>query len=208
MRAALTGSCTSTTSSAPRLPDPGAGPRAARGRRIGSGPPPGKPPDAKLLRRVRLVLLDVDGVLTDGRLWFGPDGKEWKSFHVHDGLAIVRAIAAGLVVAVLSSRRSAAVACRCAELGLTEVHQGVSDKLTAYEALARRHGCRDEVVGAMGDDLADLPVLRRVALPVAPANAVAEVRRAVRWVTVQPGGAGAVRETLETILRAQGRWRS
>jgi 3-deoxy-D-manno-octulosonate 8-phosphate phosphatase (KDO 8-P phosphatase) len=145
-------------------------------------------------------------VLTDGRLWLGPDGEEWKSFHVHDGLAIVRAIAAGLVVAVLSSRRSAAVARRCAELGLTEVHQGVSDKLTAYRALSRSHGCRDEVVAAMGDDLADLPVLRRVALAVAPANAVPEVRRAVGWVTRQPGGAGAVREALEAILRAQNRW--
>ena len=121
-------------------------------------------------------MLDVDGVLTDGRLWLGPHGEEWKSFHVHDGLAIVRAIAAGLVVAVVSARQSAVVARRCAELGVTEVHQGVSDKLTAYQDLSRRHGCRDEVVAAMGDDLADLPVLGRVALAVAPADAVPEVR--------------------------------
>lgn len=145
-------------------------------------------------------------MLTDGRLWLGPDGEEWKSFHVHDGLAIVRAIAAGLVVAVVSSRQSAAVARRCTELGVTEVHQGVSGKLAAYQALCRRHGCRDEVVAAIGDDLADLPVLERVGLAVAPADAVPEVRRAVRWVTRRPGGAGAVREAVETILKAQNRW--
>jgi 3-deoxy-D-manno-octulosonate 8-phosphate phosphatase (KDO 8-P phosphatase) len=107
---------------------------------------------------------------------------------------------------VVSSRASAAVARRCAELGLAEVHQGVRDKLAVYEALRDRHGCRDDNVAAMGDDLADLPILRRAGLTVAPANAVAEVRRAVRWVTQQPGGAGAVREAVEAILRAQDRW--
>ena len=151
MKAAPTGSSTSTISSAPRLPD-----RDARAREppadaeTGSGPRPGKSQRLELLRRVRLVMLDVDGVLTDGRLWLGPDGEEWKSFHVHDGLAIARAIAAGLIVAVVSSRQSAAVAHRCKELGVTEVHQGVSDKLTVYEALCRRHGCRDEAVAAIG----------------------------------------------------------
>jgi 3-deoxy-D-manno-octulosonate 8-phosphate phosphatase (KDO 8-P phosphatase) len=155
---------------------------------------------------VRLVVLDVDGVLTDGRLWLGPAGEEWKSFHIHDGLAMARAVRAGLPVAVLSSRASAAVARRCAELGLTEVHQGAADKLPVYEALRDRLGCRDPDVAAIGDDLADLPVLRRVGLPVAPVDAVPEVRRAVRWITRRPGGAGAVREALEAILRAQGRW--
>ena len=169
-------------------------------------PHPGKAPTLELLRRIRLVLLDVDGVLTVGRLWLGPAGEEWKSFHVHDGLAITRAIATGLIVAVVSSRQSTAVARRCKELGVTEVHQGVSDKLTVYEALCRRHRCRDEGVAAIGDDLADLPVLGRVALAVAPADAVPEVRPAAGWVTRQPGGAGAVREALEAILRAQNRW--
>ncbi len=181
-------------------------PRRAGRRRNGAGPIAGEPPADTLLRRVRLVLLDVDGVLTDGRLWVGPAGEEWKSFHVHDGLAITRAVAVGLVVAVVSSRASPAVARRCAELGLEDVHQGVPDKLTVYEALRARHRCRDDDVAAMGDDLADLPVLRRAGLSVAPGDAVPEIRRAVRWVTRQPGGAGAVREALETILRAQGRW--
>jgi 3-deoxy-D-manno-octulosonate 8-phosphate phosphatase (KDO 8-P phosphatase) len=155
---------------------------------------------------VRLVLLDVDGVLTDGRLWLGPGGEEWKSFHVHDGLAMARAIAAGLVVAVVSSRTSAAVARRCAELGLEEVHQGVLDKLALYVSLRDRHGCRDDNVAAMGDDLVDLPVLARAGLAVAPGDAVSEVRRAAGWVTRHPGGGGAVREVIEAILKAQGRW--
>jgi 3-deoxy-D-manno-octulosonate 8-phosphate phosphatase (KDO 8-P phosphatase) len=155
---------------------------------------------------VRLVVLDVDGVLTDGRLWLGPGGEEWKSFHVHDGLAIVRAIAAGLPVAVVSSRASPAVRRRFRALGLREVHQGVADKLAVYERLLARVGCRDPEVAAMGDDLADLPLLRRAGLPVAPADAVPDVRRAARWVTRRSGGAGAVREVLEAILRSQRRW--
>jgi 3-deoxy-D-manno-octulosonate 8-phosphate phosphatase (KDO 8-P phosphatase) len=159
-----------------------------------------------MLRRVRLVVLDVDGVLTDGRLWVGPAGEEWKSFHVHDGLAIVRAVRGGLTVAVVSSRSSAAVARRCAELGVLEVHQGVADKVEVYDALRARLGCRDADAAAMGDDLADLPLLARVGLPVAPADAAPEVRRTARWVTGRPGGAGAVREALEAILRAQDRW--
>jgi 3-deoxy-D-manno-octulosonate 8-phosphate phosphatase (KDO 8-P phosphatase) len=164
------------------------------------------PPAAARLRRVRLVVLDVDGVLTDGRIWLGPAGEEWKSFHVHDGLALARAAAAGLVVAVVSSRTSGAVARRCAELGLSEVHQGVPDKLTVYEALRARHRCRDEDVLVMGDDLADLPVLGRAGLSAAPADAVPQIRRAVGWVTGRPGGGGAVREVVEAVLRAQGAW--
>jgi 3-deoxy-D-manno-octulosonate 8-phosphate phosphatase (KDO 8-P phosphatase) len=163
-------------------------------------------PGRRTLRRVRLVVLDVDGVLTDGRLLLGPSGAEWKAFHVHDGLAMARAVAAGLPVAVVSSRSAAAVARRCAELGVTEVHQGVRDKLRVWDGLIARHRCREAEVAYMGDDLPDLPLLRRVGLPIAPLDAVAEVRRAVRWVTRRPGGGGAVREVLEAILRAQGRW--
>jgi len=164
----------------------------------------GRPPAARL-RRVRLLVLDVDGVLTDGGLYAGPDG-EWKRFHVHDGLALARAAAAGLPVAVVSSRRSEAVARRCAELGVAEVHQGVGDKLAVYEALRARHRCADADVAGMGDDLPDLPLLRRVGLAIAPADAVPAVRRAAHWVTRAPGGNGAVREALEALLRARGAW--
>jgi len=166
---------------------------------------PGRRPSPARLRRIRLVILDVDGVLTDGGLYYGPDG-EWKRFHVHDGLAMSRAVAAGLRIAVVSSRRSEAVARRCAELALDEVHQGVGDKLALYETLRARHGCRATEVACMGDDLADVPVLRRVGLAVAPADAVAEVRRIAHWVSRAPGGQGAVREVLEAILRARGAW--
>lgn len=145
-------------------------------------------------------------MLTDGRLYLGPAGDEWKAFHVHDGLAMARAITAGLPVAIVSSRESVAVTRRCAELGLTEVHQGVRDKLLVLEALCRRYGCQDGEVACMGDDLADLPVLRRVGLAMAPADAVPEVRRTADWVSRHPGGAGAVREVLEGILRARGLW--
>jgi 3-deoxy-D-manno-octulosonate 8-phosphate phosphatase (KDO 8-P phosphatase) len=161
---------------------------------------PGRPSAARL-RRIRLLVLDVDGVLTDGALYCGPDGAEWKRFH-----ALGRAVAAGFPVAVVSSRRAEAVSRRFAELGLTEVHQGVEDKLRVYEALRARHGCIDAEVACMGDDLADLPVLRRVGLPVAPADAVPAVRRVARWVSRAAGGQGAVREVLEAILRARGLW--
>ena len=165
-----------------------------------------RPPSQARLGRIRLLVLDVDGVLTDGGLYYGPDGEECKRFHVHDGLALGRAVAAGFPVAVVSARRSAAVARRCAELGLAEVHQGVADKVAVYEDLRARHGCRDAEVACMGDDLADLPLLRRAGLAVAPADAVPEVRRAARWVSRAPGGRGAVREVLEAILRARAAW--
>ncbi len=165
----------------------------------------GRPPRASL-RRVRLLILDVDGVLTDGRIYMGPSGEEWKSFHVHDGLALAQAVAVRFPVALISSRSSAAVARRCAELGVAEVHQGAADKLSIYEAIRERHGCRDGEVACMGDDLGDLPVLRRVGLAVAPADAVVEVRQAVHWVSRGRGGRGAVREVLEAILRAHEAW--
>jgi 3-deoxy-D-manno-octulosonate 8-phosphate phosphatase (KDO 8-P phosphatase) len=163
-------------------------------------------PPARVLRRIRLVVLDVDGVMTDGGLYYGPTGEEWKRFDVKDGLALARAVTAGLGVAIVSARRSAAVARRCAELGVVEVHQAVGDKLAAYERLRARHGCQDAEVACMGDDLADLAVMRRAGLAVAPADAAPEVRRAAGWVSRAPGGRGAVREVLEAILRARGAW--
>jgi 3-deoxy-D-manno-octulosonate 8-phosphate phosphatase (KDO 8-P phosphatase) len=164
-------------------------------------------PSTARLRRIGLLVLDVDGVLTDGRLYYGPgDDGEWKAFHVHDGLALARAAAAGYPVAVVSSRAAQTVARRMAELGIREVHQGVPDKLAVYEALRARYAVGAAAVACMGDDLPDLPVLRQVGLAVAPADAVAEVRRAAHWVTRAPGGRGAVREVVEALLRARGAW--
>jgi 3-deoxy-D-manno-octulosonate 8-phosphate phosphatase (KDO 8-P phosphatase) len=156
--------------------------------------------------RIRLLVLDVDGVLTDGGLVYGPAGEETKRFHVRDGLAVVAARAAGLEIAVISGRASAAVTRRMAELGLGEVHQGVADKAAAFDALRSRLGLPPVEVAVMGDDLTDLALMKRVGLALAPSDAVAEVRRAAHWVSRRRGGDGAVREAVEMLLRARGAW--
>lgn len=157
-------------------------------------------------KAIRLLILDVDGVLTDGRLVYGPAGEELKVFHVQDGLAIVGAQSSGLVVAVISGRASPAVSRRMADLGILEVHQGADDKQTILEALLRRQGVTPRETAYMADDLPDLPLLRRVGLALAPANAAAEVKQVAHWVGRRTGGEGAVREAVEAILKARGGW--
>ena len=161
---------------------------------------------APRVSRIRLLVLDVDGVLTDGGLFYGASGEETKRFHVHDGLALVAARKAGLQIAVLSSRASAAVTRRMTELGVSEVHQGVGDKAAGLVALCERLGIPASAVAMMGDDLPDLPAMGRVGLALAPANAVAEVKRAAHWVARRPGGEGAVREAVEMLLKARRAW--
>jgi len=156
--------------------------------------------------RIRLLVLDVDGVLTDGGLFYGASGEEPKRFHVHDGLALVAARKAGLQIAVLSSRASAAVTRRMTELGVSEVHQGVGDKEAGLAALCERLGIPASAVAMMGDDLPDLAAMSRVGLALAPANAVAEVKRAAQWVARRRGGEGAVREAVEMLLKARRAW--
>jgi 3-deoxy-D-manno-octulosonate 8-phosphate phosphatase (KDO 8-P phosphatase) len=155
---------------------------------------------------VRLLLFDVDGVLTDGVVLMHSDGSESKSFHIRDGAALVWAQRAGLSVGLLSARSSGATTHRAAQLGSRIVAQGVGNKAAAYEAIRRQSGVEDEAVAFMGDDLLDLPVLTRVGLSAAPADGAAEVRAQVDWVSPSPGGRGAVRELIELVLRAQGRW--
>ncbi len=157
-------------------------------------------------RRIRLLILDVDGVLTDGHLHYGPAGETLERFHIHDGLALAAWRKAGLSLAVLSGRRSRAVARRMADLGIATLYQGVSRKLPRYEALLRMFRFQDDEVAVMGDDLTDLPLLARAGLAIAPANAVPEVKGEADLVTRRKGGSGAVREAVEVILRAQGRW--
>lgn len=156
--------------------------------------------------RIRLLVLDVDGVLTDGGLYYGPSGEEIKRFDVQDGLAVVAARRAGLSVAVISGRASAAVTRRMAELGITEVHQGVEDKTVVLAALTARLGLDLADVAVMGDDLGDLALMRRVGLALAPGNAVREVRSAADWVSRRRGGGGAVREAIELLLKARTAW--
>jgi len=156
--------------------------------------------------RIRLLVLDVDGVLTDGTLHYGPSGEETKIFHVRDGLAIVAAGGVGLAIAVISGRASAAVTRRMAELGVSEVHQGVADKVMVLEAMRSRLGLQPLEVAVMGDDIADLGPMERAGLSLAPADAVTEVRRAAHWTSRRPGGSGAVREAIEMLLKARGAW--
>jgi 3-deoxy-D-manno-octulosonate 8-phosphate phosphatase (KDO 8-P phosphatase) len=153
----------------------------------------------------RLLVLDVDGVLTDGRLYFGPRGEALKVFHVRDGNGIVQLRRAGIAVAVISGRRSSMVAMRCRELGVRHVYQGARDKLTVLKRLCARLKVPLTACAAVGDDLPDLPVLRAVALPFAVADAHAEVRRAARFITTLPGGAGAVREVCDELLARRSR---
>jgi 3-deoxy-D-manno-octulosonate 8-phosphate phosphatase (KDO 8-P phosphatase) len=156
--------------------------------------------------RIRLLLFDVDGVLTDGKVLLHADGSESKQFDIKDGTAIVWAQRAGLTVGFLSARSSAATAQRAAQLGITVVHQGVPNKLDAYEGILREHGLEDGEVAYMGDDLLDLPVLRRAGLAAAPSDAVEDVRIRVQFVSRARGGDGAARELVELVLRAQQQW--
>ena len=156
--------------------------------------------------RIRLVLFDVDGVLTDGRVVLHGDGSESKQFHIRDGIVMVWAQRVGLKIGLLSARMSPTTAARAAQLGITLVHQGVASKIEAYQDIIGDIGLNDEEVAYMGDDIVDIAVLTRVGLAAAPADAVPEVRERVDWISASPGGGGAARDLLELILRAQGRW--
>lgn len=156
--------------------------------------------------RVRLLLLDVDGVLTDGRIVYADDGTELKRFHVRDGSGLKFWRQAGKRVAVLSGRSSPAVDRRAAELGIAHVVQGQGDKLPAFERVLAEVGVSPAEVCAIGDDLPDLPVLTRAGLAVAVADACPEVRAAADYVTAVPGGAGAVRDAVEWLLKLTGEW--
>jgi len=148
----------------------------------------------------------VDGVLTDGVLIYSASGEEIKRFHVRDGLAIQAARRAGVEIAVISGRASAAVTRRMSELGVVEVHQGVADKESLLRGLLARLGVKATETAVMGDDLPDLPLMRIAGLAMAPADAVPEVRRAAGWVSRWIGGQGAVREAIELLLRSRKSW--
>jgi 3-deoxy-D-manno-octulosonate 8-phosphate phosphatase (KDO 8-P phosphatase) len=157
-------------------------------------------------RRIKLILFDVDGVLTDGTVEIHADGSESKTFNIRDGIAMVWAERVGVRVGFLSARLSPTTPHRAAQLGLTIVEQGVTNKLSGYERILANTGFKDAEVAYMGDDVVDLAVLARVGLSAAPADAVAEVRARVDLITSVAGGRGAARELIEKILRAQRRW--
>jgi 3-deoxy-D-manno-octulosonate 8-phosphate phosphatase (KDO 8-P phosphatase) len=154
------------------------------------------------VQQIRLLVLDVDGVLTDGRLHFGPDGEVLKVFHVQDGHGIKQLARAGVTVALLSGRSSPMVAARARELGVEHVLQGVEDKLPVFERLCATLKLSASAAACVGDDTPDVPLMRRVGLAFAVRDAHPDALRAAHIVTERPGGAGAVREVCDHLLAA------
>ena len=157
----------------------------------------------RVARRIELLVLDVDGTLTDGALWYGPRGEQLKRFHVRDGHGIKLLAAAGVTPAVISGRRTAALAVRCRELGIRHVLSGVEDKSSALDGLLRRLDLHESQVAAIGDDTPDVPVFVRVAFAVAVRDAHPLATRAAHCRTRLPGGHGAVREVCDWLLAAR-----
>jgi 3-deoxy-D-manno-octulosonate 8-phosphate phosphatase (KDO 8-P phosphatase) len=155
-------------------------------------------------RRVRLLVLDVDGVLTDGRLHITADGEQTKVFHVRDGSGLVALQRAGVAIAIISGRESGAVRYRAAELGIGHVRQGIRDKGAALDALLLELGVGNDALGCVGDDTPDVPMLQRAAFAVAVADAHPTARAVAHWVTPSPGGHGAVRDVCDLLLAARG----
>ena len=159
------------------------------------------------LRGVRLVILDVDGVLTDGRIIMDEEGKELRCFDVKDGFGVRALIEMGVLVGVISGRSAPCVERRLKQLGVTEIFQGIRRKREPFRQLLRKYGLRKEETLFVADDVYDMPLLEEVGVKVAVADAVEEVRRMADWVTKASGGRGAVREVAEAVLKAKGLWK-
>ena len=154
-------------------------------------------------RRIRLLVLDVDGVLTDGRLYLSASGEELKVFHVRDGSGLVAVLRAGIEVAIISGRDSAAVGRRATELGIRHLCQGITDKGAELDGLLARLGIAASEVACVGDDTPDAPMLKRAGLAICVADAHPALREAAHWVTTSAGGHGAVREVCDLLLSAR-----
>ena len=158
------------------------------------------------LKKIKVLAMDVDGVMTDGRIIYDGDGKELKFFDVQDGYAIGRARKSGIKIAVISARGCRAVKARTTDLKFDKVYLDVYPKIGAYEKMVKAFGVTDDKVCFMGDDLPDMEILKRVGFAAAPANAAPEVKKVVDYVAQHSGGRGAVREIIEKVLKAQGLW--
>lgn len=156
-------------------------------------------------KKIKMIIMDVDGVLTDGCIILGSKGEELKNFYVQDGVGIYLALQKGLVIALVSGRRSEVVKRRAEELKISEIYQGVSLKIEVYHKLLKKYSLKDEEIAYIGDDLGDIPPLRKAGLALAPANGVEEIKDIVHYVTRAPGGGGAVREAIDIILKAKKR---
>jgi len=155
---------------------------------------------ADKLKKIKMLLLDVDGVLTDGSIIYTSNGTELKVFNVHDGYGITKAIASGIRVGIITGRQSEVVERRAKELGIVDLYQGSVDKMTPYEEIKKVHNLRDEEVAYIGDDMFDIPLLSKVGFSAAPSSARREVKRVVDYITKASGGNGAVREVIDLIL--------
>ncbi len=155
---------------------------------------------------VRLIIFDVDGVLTDGSLFYGDDGQEYKAFNSLDGHGIKMLRQSGVEAAIITGRTSQVVLHRAKNLNISRIYQGAEDKLLPYQTLLEETGLKPEQTAYMGDDIVDLPVLRRCGLAITVPSAPAEVLSQVHYVTRAPAGRGAAREACELIMRAQGTW--
>jgi 3-deoxy-D-manno-octulosonate 8-phosphate phosphatase (KDO 8-P phosphatase) len=161
----------------------------------------------QLLGKIKLIIADVDGVFTDGFLYIGEDGSEYKRFHVWDGAGIALLKAVNFPMAVISGRESAATTNRMRELGLTDhLYQGNMVKLEPYRQIKQKFQVANEEIVFIGDDFADIPVLRKVGVGVAVANALPEVKKHAKYVTKATGGQGAIREVIELVLKAQNKY--
>ena len=173
-------------------------------------------------RKIKLLLFDVDGVLTDGKLFFIPNARqsdqslpelsaqgstEFKGFHAHDGVAISLARLAGIKTGLITKRISETVAIRARDLKLEYVRQGIQDKRTAFEEIVQEEGLKPEEAAFVGDDVIDLPAMRAAGLAIAVQNARAEVKQEAHYITPHAGGDGALRDAVEVILKAQGKWK-
>lgn len=160
----------------------------------------------EIAQKIKLIAMDVDGVLTNGHITYDSAGRESKQFYVRDGSALYFARVLGFHLAIITGRESEVVIRRAKELGITELHQNIKKKWECLHGIMTRLKVEPDETAFLGDDLLDLPLMRQVGLPIAPADAVLEVRAVARFVTPSPGGRGAVREGIELILKAQGHW--
>lgn len=160
----------------------------------------------KIARNIKFLILDVDGVLTDGSIILDNEGNEFKSFHVRDGHGIKMLMRAGIKVALITGRYSKVVDRRAHELGITEVFQKCRDKRIAYSQLAEKYSLNDNEIAYIGDDIIDIPLLKRSGFPVVVADADDEVKAVAKMITKKEGGRGAVREVCDFLLKAKGLW--
>lgn len=162
--------------------------------------------DPALAKPIKLLILDVDGVLTDGRIVLDNNGIESKCFHVRDGHGLKMLGRTDVKIGILTGRESRVVTYRAAELGVEIVHQGAKNKIEVYETILRQVALSDQEVAMAGDDIVDLPVMRRVGLAMCPSDAIDEVKAVSHFISAFAGGHGAVREMVEVLMKAQGTW--